>query len=186
MSEVNWSRYARDILLTLDPSDDEDTIPPRTDPQFRSWRHGNIVHELNLAKEAMARSFLTAGDDQSVIVASLRRIARHAASMLHEDGEWSVDDMTDLLTYKQSCYGPGNILAFGMVGIVVRMSDKVARLGNLAKNPTTDVRDESAIDTMRDMVGYYVVARMLVDGTFESPVRVNPTPIKSTLESVLA
>jgi hypothetical protein len=71
--------------------------------------------------------------------------------------------MATLLASKQHDYGHGNITAFGMKGVLVRLSDKVERLINLT---TKNARNESILDTLRDIVGYCVIALMLHDETF--------------------
>ena len=73
--------------------------------------------------------------------------------------------MVDLLVSKQHDYGTGNILAFGILGIAVRMSDKIERLNNLTRNPLSP-RNESLTDTLRDIVGYAVVSGMVVANHF--------------------
>lgn len=50
-------------------------------------------------------------------------------------------------------YGPGNIAEFGELGVLVRLSDKFARL----KNQSKDFADESIIDTYMDIIGYALI-----------------------------
>jgi len=52
-----------------------------------------------------------------------------------------------------------------MKGVLVRLSDKVERLINL-KSKKSKAQNESVIDTLRDIVGYCVIALMLNDETF--------------------
>lgn len=78
--------------------------------------------------------------------------------------------IVDLLARKQRDYGPGNILAFGEIGLMVRMSDKVARLQNLlAREDSTGVAEPTE-DAWLDLVGYAVIARMLANDTFLLPL----------------
>ena len=64
----------------------------------------------------------------------------------------------NLICQKQRDYGHGNIDAFGEVGLVVRTSDKIARLRNLCgKEGMTEPR----IDAWRDLAGYAILALML-------------------------
>jgi len=78
-------------------------------------------------------------------------------------------EIYNLLVNKQFNYGPKNIIEFGILGIIVRMYDKVARLVNLitkadslknALNVST-IKDESIIDTLFDIVGYCTMALMI-------------------------
>jgi hypothetical protein len=76
-----------------------------------------------------------------------------------------------LLTKKQKDYGHANILAFGPVGVVVRVTDKLARLHNLVdsgRDPA--VIGESLQDTLMDLVGYAVIMDMLVNDRFNLPL----------------
>jgi predicted DNA-binding protein (UPF0251 family) len=97
-------------------------------------------------------------------VAAMRTIGVCAAHMLDNRGAWSVDDMVALLCRKQHDYGHGNINAFGIIGLVVRLSDKVARYVNLEGK--TSAYAEPALDAIVDMVGYAVIALMLEQETF--------------------
>lgn len=96
---------------------------------------------------------------------NVETMGRLAAVWLNNHGEWSTTDMADLLESKQSDYGHDNITAFGFLGIAVRLSDKVERMTNLERKGGK-ARNESFIDTMKDIVGYSVIAHMLDDGTF--------------------
>ena len=90
-------------------------------------------------------------------------IAIQAVEDLRLNNEWDSGEMATLLASKQHDYGHGNITAFGMKGVLVRLSDKVERLINLKAKKA---RNESAVDTLRDIVGYCVIALMLHDETF--------------------
>lgn len=88
-----------------------------------------------------------------------------ACRALKDRGEWDIDQMVDLLVSKQHDYGQGNILAFGIPGVAVRMSDKIERINNLTRNPSSP-RNESFNDTLVDIVGYAVVTGMLIANHF--------------------
>lgn len=78
---------------------------------------------------------------------------------------WDSGKMCKLLASKQHDYGHGNITAFGLKGVLVRLSDKVERLINL-KSKKSKAQNESLLDTLRDIVGYCVIALMINDETF--------------------
>lgn len=87
--------------------------------------------------------------------------------------------VVDLLAAKQHSYGHRNILDFGVQGILVRISDKLARYENLLKRAEAGEGpklDESIEDTLVDIVGYAVVYLMLTDGTFERPLAADIEP----------
>ena len=89
-----------------------------------------------------------------------------AASHLKTVGAWDTEDMTNLLVRKQKDYGHQNILGFGLIGLAVRLCDKIARLKTLEKRGSKP-QNESVIDTWMDIVGYSAIARMLSNGTFK-------------------
>lgn len=92
-----------------------------------------------------------------------------ASRGLGEIGQWDAETMLDILARKQHDYGHGNINAFGIIGVAVRISDKIARYKNLCDNKSKE-QNESLLDTLMDMVGYAVISRMLEDGTFNLPL----------------
>lgn len=76
-----------------------------------------------------------------------------------------IDSVVNLLCSKQRDYGPNNILKFGHKGIAVRLSDKISRLQTLRQRQSWFV-PESAYDSFVDIVGYCIIALMLISGTF--------------------
>lgn len=93
-------------------------------------------------------------------------VAEACVHELRKRNEWDSGEMKTLLCSKQHDYGHGNINSFGMYGIVVRMSDKVERYANLLARGT-EAKNESIIDTLRDIVGYCVIALMFNEGSFQ-------------------
>lgn len=77
--------------------------------------------------------------------------------------EWDTGSMLSTLCKKQHDYGHENINRFGIYGVLVRLSDKVERYANLQNKKA---QNESTSDTLTDIVGYSVVALMLLDETF--------------------
>jgi len=88
-----------------------------------------------------------------------------AARGLHQAQLWNLPIMHAVLVKKQSDYGHGNILAFGLVGVAIRVCDKIARYNNL-KDRKDQARNEPFEDCMMDMVGYATIGRMIKNGTF--------------------
>jgi hypothetical protein len=68
-----------------------------------------------------------------------------------------------LLDQKQQDYGPGNIAAFGEIGVLVRSNDKIERLKNLWT--TGRLQDgavnESADDSWMDLSNYGLIAALV-------------------------
>lgn len=82
--------------------------------------------------------------------------------------KWTPELQVALLVQRQSKYGYRNILKFGLEGVIIRMSDKAARLINQSEN----FGDESIVDTYMDIVGYAAIADMLARDVFESEFHV--------------
>lgn len=80
-------------------------------------------------------------------------------------GLWDTAEMTHTLARKQHDYGHGNIDKFGLMGVLVRISDKVERYKNLSEK-NNKAMNEAIEDTLMDIVGYCVIAMMLCDLTF--------------------
>jgi len=91
------------------------------------------------------------------------------ASILESRGSVDPDQLMTLLSDKQHDYGYKNILSFGHAGIVIRCSDKAARLENLRQRG--DPMAEPLTDTFYDICGYSVIAGMLEWGLFMLPQR---------------
>lgn len=50
------------------------------------------------------------------------------------------------------------------VGLIVRMSDKMARISNLIKpGVEAKVKDESVLDTLSDLANYSMILRMYIE-----------------------
>ena len=82
--------------------------------------------------------------------------------------------ISEVVIRKQKDYGHQNILAWGELGIKVRLSDKIARINNLyireqqalLEDKSFEAQNESVVDTFTDVAGYAIIALMLKDGTF--------------------
>jgi len=81
-----------------------------------------------------------------------------------------LDEVEDVMGARHAKYGPGNINAHGLLGVRVRLADKIARI----ENSEADFTDESYRDAWLDVVGYGLIALMLLDGTWpQSDIRTN-------------
>ena len=83
-------------------------------------------------------------------------------------------ELKDLMIRKQKDYGKSNILKFGHIGLMVRMSDKIERIKNLMTNGKTP-QNESLDDSFRDIINYAIIGTMLLQGTFERPLKEDNT-----------
>jgi len=102
----------------------------------------------------------------------LERAGVQALQWLSENhAPFSHKEMVDLLCRKQYDYGHNNITNFGIIGVAIRMCDKIARIENLQKRATPS--NESIIDSYLDLVGYSMIVVMLSTNNFLLPLAVD-------------
>lgn len=90
----------------------------------------------------------------------------------------AADEVADLVISKQKDYGPKNILNSVVqpeLAIAVRLNDKLARLANLVQQGKTP-ENETLMDTANDIIGYGLVLKMVLEGTFELPMELEDIP----------
>jgi hypothetical protein len=124
--------------------------------------------ELDAVSHALAE-FVRHPHDADIFQAAalMRHAAACALHIMHESSHiLTQETMQPLLCRKQHDYGHGNIENFGLVGVAVRLCDKIARAKNLKKRGGNVVKNETIVDTYEDIVGYATIAIMLRDGTF--------------------
>jgi len=124
--------------------------------------------ELDAVSQALAE-FVRRPHEADIFQAAalMRQAAACALHIMHEQGHLPTrEGMQTLLCRKQHDYGHGNIDNFGLVGVAVRLCDKIARAKNIKKRGAATVKNETMIDTYEDIVGYASIAVMLRDGTF--------------------
>tara|TARA_B100001059_G_scaffold225422_1_gene252607 strand:- start:1544 stop:1825 length:282 start_codon:yes stop_codon:yes gene_type:complete len=68
----------------------------------------------------------------------------------------------ELFKKKNKDYGDA-FAEYGVVGVLVRMGDKIKRLQNIEKNKIVLVNDENMKDTLIDLHNYAAMAIMLLD-----------------------
>jgi hypothetical protein len=68
----------------------------------------------------------------------------------------------DLFSIKNKDYGDA-FAAYGPVGVLVRIGDKIQRLQSINKSGITLVKDEKIRDTLIDLHNYAAMAIMLLD-----------------------
>lgn len=83
-------------------------------------------------------------------------------------------ELEALMIRKQRDYGPGNILntppsVTPRQGLLLRMNDKVQRLGNLLASGV-EPENESLIDTAMDIANYGLILWCVLDSTFGLPL----------------
>ena len=84
-----------------------------------------------------------------------------------EDGlPWIGDALREveaIMRERHEKYGPGNIAQFGDFGVMVRLSDKLARLQHSSGK---DYADEATRDAWLDVIGYGLIGLSWVDGNW--------------------
>ena len=71
----------------------------------------------------------------------------------------------ELFSRKNADYGDA-FANYGIVGVMVRMGDKIARINSLSKNKS-QVADESIVDTFIDLYNYCIMTLMLICDSVE-------------------
>ena len=131
---------------------------------------------LELAEVVLLQRSIAAAIDARTTphVYQFTMLAAEAVGELKTRGLWQPDAFLALVAGKQRDYGTGNVLAFAdpLLGIGVRISDKVARLRNLLESDSGPI-NEPLLDTYLDIVGYALLAEMVTDGTFTLPLEGN-------------
>lgn len=90
----------------------------------------------------------------------------------NEEVHKAAKEVADLVIRKQRDYGPKNIMNSVVspeLSIAVRLNDKLARLANLVQKGATP-KNESLLDTADDIIGYGLVLKMVLNGTFLTPL----------------
>lgn len=72
------------------------------------------------------------------------------------------EEALELFTRKNKDYGDA-FADNGVIGVLVRMGDKIRRLQSITKNKISLVDDESLRDTLIDLHNYSAMAIMLLD-----------------------
>ena len=72
------------------------------------------------------------------------------------------EEALTLFKKKNADYGDA-FATYGVVGVLVRMGDKISRLSSITKTGITLVDNESLRDTLLDLHNYSAMAMMLLD-----------------------
>ena len=81
-------------------------------------------------------------------------------------------EVAELVIRKQRDYGTKNIMNSVVqpeLAIAVRLNDKLSRLANLVQTGQTP-ENETLKDTADDIIGYGLVLKMVLEGTFTLPL----------------
>lgn len=93
-------------------------------------------------------------------------------SSFNDEAYAAASGVARLVIKKQHDYGKNNILKCPLgpeQGLIVRLSDKIHRLTHLIESGATP-ENESLSDTADDIMGYGLVLKMVLEGTFELPL----------------
>ena len=130
-------------------------------------RSKNRTDLLADASDRLGEFVRSTDRDQSVALGNMVVASHLAINELEARGvvvDW--EQLHRLLCKKQHDYGHGNIDNFGLVGVAVRLCDKIARAENLQTKDSNAVSNETILDTYEDIIGYTVIGLMLDADTF--------------------
>jgi len=103
--------------------------------------------------------------DESIVADVITQTAAESVRYLTTIG-YDYTKIDKVLCQKQHDYGHRNISQFGLVGVAIRLADKLARIENLTKAGTT-AKNESLTDSYVDIIGYAMIAIMWVECSFQ-------------------
>lgn len=110
--------------------------------------------------------------DTALAASVLSRAGVEALNWFKDTGTpFDAKEMVTLLCMKQHDYGHNNITNFGIIGVAVRVCDKIARIANLEK--VGIAKNESMLDSYLDIIGYSIIAIMLDEDSFKLNLRKN-------------
>lgn len=101
------------------------------------------------------------------VVEVLKEEASHLEPWLAE----ALEEVSAIMHERGSKYGPGNIAEFGELGVLVRLSDKLARLRYASGK---DFADEAARDAWMDIIGYGLIGLAWADGNWPGSEKAEP------------
>ena len=87
------------------------------------------------------------------------KVLSNAINMLlnkYNFNESTLFKVKQILLNKNNDYGNNNLEYFGIIGIVIRLCDKLNRLRNL-ENKSSNVLNETIEDTVLDAIGYCIL-----------------------------
>ena len=84
---------------------------------------------------------------------------RYMSVLKPRDHQEIIQENLALFIRKNQDYGD-SFQDFQMIGIIVRLNDKINRLLTLMRNKTLQVKDEAIEDTMNDLYNYGILALM--------------------------
>ncbi len=87
-------------------------------------------------------------------------------------------DIGKILEQKDHDYGSMNLVPYGLLGIEVRISDKISRIKNLY-NKKNKVKDETMLDTIRDIIGYCIQYMRFID------LSLPPKPLSPVIDDII-
>jgi hypothetical protein len=98
-------------------------------------------------------------------------MAKNSQRYYHEALGDQLGELSEMLMRKHLDYGSKNLERFGLYGILIRMSDKMERLFNLQQLRRDPEVEETIEDTLDDIAGYAIQARLLLKNELSLPVK---------------
>jgi len=87
------------------------------------------------------------------------------------------NEALELFKKKNSDYGDA-FASYGVIGVLVRMGDKISRLQSISNKNITLINTESLRDTLIDLHNYSAMAIMLLDEKNTTPKAPPPSPLQ--------
>lgn len=105
-------------------------------------------------------------------------VVKRDAEQLKSEVERLQEQCAEEMYRKNHDYGRDNITEEGILGLAVRLKDKVQRVKNLVThyNMVTAVADEDIRKTFLDISNYGIIGMMLAEGTWQYPIFYDEDP----------
>lgn len=79
------------------------------------------------------------------------------------DLEKVIEEVKELLLDRNKKYGDKNLIDYGLIGIIIRLNDKVARIKEVISDPNSELTGNEIVeDALKDIAGYALNGLRLV------------------------
>lgn len=129
---------------------------PADNPRDQAGDHPDSSFWLTPARSPHEIGRAELEEEVADVVDTLKAETSHLEPWLTE----ALEEVHSIMAERGAKYGPGNIAEFGELGVLVRLSDKLARLRHSSGK---DFADEATRDAWLDIIGYGLIGLAWTD-----------------------
>lgn len=115
-------------------------------------------------------SLMVSDEGEAKVSVEESKYTAYGPATFEEAVDTVLAEMRQVMISKQRDYGPGNIGTFGEMGVLIRATDKWARLKNLLYDNPGEAQNESLDDTWLDLANYGLIALLVRRGIWGLPL----------------